>query len=378
MKLNDLNMNELRAETDTKPNLYTSFAAAALIITDLIVFLLNEIDVFHVDKLIMRACLLPALVVVGFPLFCGLYKPLSSKKWTKYVSIATLSACTFFEFVILNFHAYLLLLLPLFLATQYKDKRFTIIAIIGSIATITLAPIIGYLSGIWKSDGFLLYLAKIINKTDYQELVKDVNGAQDIMDLILYFELPATIITIVFSFITFNVTKKNIEGLESQLNYLKLSRSDRLTNLLNQNCYEKLASEAEEDFDVGVIFFDINDMKLANDTHGHEYGDLLINRCAASIHNILNENIYGFRLGGDEFLIIAKVNKKEDITKILDDWKNSLYMVNMTNKEQFGGMVCSLSFGYSFGSLKRLPELVREADRYMYLCKQRLKSGEEI
>ena len=42
MKLNDLNMNELRAETDTKPNLYTSFAAAALIITDLIVFLLNH------------------------------------------------------------------------------------------------------------------------------------------------------------------------------------------------------------------------------------------------------------------------------------------------------------------------------------------------
>ena len=50
-------------------------------------------------------------------------------------------------------------------------------------------------------------------------------------------------------------------------------------------------------------------------------------------------------------------------------WKNSLYQINLENKEKFLGLECDVASGYSFGNLLDIQTLVREADEYMYKTK---------
>lgn len=54
------------------------------------------------------------------------------------------------------------------------------------------------------------------------------------------------------------------------------------------------------------MMFDLNNLKIINDTYGHEEGDVFIQTFASFLTRILTENSYLARFGGDEFLIIQR------------------------------------------------------------------------
>ncbi|MBP5694490.1 MAG: diguanylate cyclase [Bacilli bacterium] len=370
MRLEDFKLNKIADETDKKPNLIMAIAICVLIGVDLIVLLLNEFSVFKIDKPIMRICMIVALIIAAVPIFLCFFKKTQNKPWVKFVSISLIAALCFFEFSILNIHATMLVVLPLILSTQYKDMNVTRIAVAGSLAACLLAPIIGYATSFWGQDGFFVYLGKMFSNGEFTPSSTPRDAFKDVFEIIIFFELPMTLIVVTFSLVMTFVTRNNIKGLESQLNYQRLSKIDRLTGLLNQGSYQELINDIEEDYNVGVIFFDINRMKETNDTKGHAYGDMLISRSAQSIVNVLDDHSYGFRIGGDEFLLISKVNDLQEIVKKQDEWKNSLYLINLENKEKYLGLECDVASGYSFGNIKDLQLLVRQADEFMYKTKQ--------
>ncbi len=369
MKIDDLKTKNTTIETDKKPNFITAVSTSTLIAVDLIVLLLNEFDVFKIDKVLMRVCMLTALFIVAVPIFLCFYKKTSDKPWVKFLSISLVSALCFFEYTFLSLHAMMLVVLPLILSTQYKNKVVTRIATAGSLTCSLIAPLVGYGTGVWGQDHFFSYLAKLFQNYELTEVATARNPSTDIMEIILFIELPMSLIIVSFALIMFFVTDNNIKGLESQQNYLRLSREDKLTGLLNQSCYQDFINNVEEDITVGVIFFDINKMKATNDTMGHTYGDLLITRSAQSILNVVDDKSIAFRIGGDEFLLISKANSVDEIIKKQAQWKNSLYQINLENKEKFLGLECDVASGYSFGNLLDIQTLVREADEYMYKTK---------
>ena len=62
----------------------------------------------------------------------------------------------------------------------------------------------------------------------------------------------------------------------------------------------------------GVIFADVNGLKKANDTYGHEAGDRLIKGAfALMLRHFNNGNDSIYRIGGDEFVIISLGESKE-------------------------------------------------------------------
>ena len=145
---------------------------------------------------------------------------------------------------------------------------------------------------------------------------------------------------------------------------------DPLTGISNRHAYietlQKMADLENIPEDLVVYSIDINGLKRINDTLGHSAGDELI--CGAA--NCINEVFanYGkcYRTGGDEFIVIANMNKEciETINKEL----------NRVGASWKGKSSKSISFSIGFAAKIDNPDLNLEklviiADQRMYKAK---------
>ncbi len=100
--------------------------------------------------------------------------------------------------------------------------------------------------------------------------------------------------------------------------FKSLSMVDELTGLKNRYSYSISIEKYEKQplKSLGIIFIDINGLKIANDIKGHKYGDSLILRCANILKGVFPGKIY--RVGGDEFVVLDEnVAEESFYTKIV-------------------------------------------------------------
>ncbi len=85
--------------------------------------------------------------------------------------------------------------------------------------------------------------------------------------------------------------------------------SDPLTGLGNRRAFDR-AVEREEarcarfGHRAGVMILDLDGLKTVNDSSGHEAGDEMLQRAAATIRDTLRSADQAFRIGGDEFALL--------------------------------------------------------------------------
>lgn len=85
----------------------------------------------------------------------------------------------------------------------------------------------------------------------------------------------------------------------------ELAHHDPLTGLHNRRYLDDhLASLADADGDVALIFLDLDDFKLVNDRHGHETGDAVLTAVGRRLAACARATDVVARLGGDEFVIV--------------------------------------------------------------------------
>ncbi len=93
---------------------------------------------------------------------------------------------------------------------------------------------------------------------------------------------------------------------------------------------------------ISVLYFDINDMKSINDTHGHAAGDAAIAHVANLLASGIRESDIVGRLGGDEFGVIMAnapeleaVQKAEQLGRMISttpfDWKGQKITVAISS-----------------------------------------------
>lgn len=147
----------------------------------------------------------------------------------------------------------------------------------------------------------------------------------------------------------------------------KYAYYDQMTGLQNRRAYsemlESLQKEPPPEF--CVIMADINGLKEANDVYGHAAGDELIIGAADCLRTAFAENEMIYRLGGDEFCVIA-LSAPEKARRCLErlkwaaaNWK--------------GRYVKSVSISYGISSSKDFSDadsIVKDADSKMYECKR--------
>jgi two-component system cell cycle response regulator len=90
----------------------------------------------------------------------------------------------------------------------------------------------------------------------------------------------------------------------------ELARTDALTGLANRRAAEeRLAQEcaraARYHHPLTVLLADVDRLKSANDTHGHDAGDVVLHSLAERLSRVVRGADLVARWGGDEFLVIC-------------------------------------------------------------------------
>jgi diguanylate cyclase (GGDEF)-like protein len=139
--------------------------------------------------------------------------------------------------------------------------------------------------------------------------------------------------------------------------------------LLKSRIDKAIAHSARNKNRFGVIFLDLDNFKIINDSLGHAIGDMLLKEAADRLRRIARTDDTGARLGGDEFIILG-----EDIA----DEKPSVILsrrIIQAFKEPFCIKENNLHVGASIG-IAMYPEdgeesdsLIKNADAAMYRAK---------
>lgn len=138
---------------------------------------------------------------------------------------------------------------------------------------------------------------------------------------------------------------------------------DQMTGLQNRRAFSEKVEQLSKQLPIPctVIMADINGLKEANDTLGHEAGDELIIGSAECLRKSSDGIETVYRLGGDEFTVIMERPETEArkclerMEKICADWKGKF----------INGI--SISYGVlSTGEFSDPDSLLKAADRRMY------------
>lgn len=142
--------------------------------------------------------------------------------------------------------------------------------------------------------------------------------------------------------------------------YVERGRYDALTHLFNRATYYHDIIKMDKSM-TAIIQLDMDGLKYFNDNYGHEEGDKGLKTIADAISRACDNNMYPYRLSGDEFLIIVNLLPEEIVTSKIEQIKSDL------RKTRY-----SCSIGYAFRKDKNMSidDLIKQSEQAMYVCKE--------
>ncbi|WP_161569406.1 EAL domain-containing protein [Alteromonas portus] len=163
-----------------------------------------------------------------------------------------------------------------------------------------------------------------------------------------------------------------LKSSESQLKYLAFT--DALTGAGNRNFLNNIVDSFSESCEpCSIIFIDIDEFKLINDTHGHEVGDEILRACASRFKATLRDNDSVIRFGGDEFVIVTSITCHKLLSKMTSRLNSSLKKMFKTTSGDFH-ITASIGVASSTESMSST-ELLKNADIAMFSAKQSGKNS---
>ena len=155
----------------------------------------------------------------------------------------------------------------------------------------------------------------------------------------------------------------------------KQALHDPLTGLPNRTLFlDRVAharTQQERDLStMAVLFVDLDDFKMVNDTEGHLAGDELLRHTAEMISSVLRPGDTVARLGGDEFVVLLNgVDGVDDAAQVAD---RVLEAIGRGRDGAGTGASIGIAVERPPGS-RSAEELLRDADVAMYAAKRQGK-----
>jgi len=160
--------------------------------------------------------------------------------------------------------------------------------------------------------------------------------------------------------------------------FRKLSTIDDLTGLYNRRKLEQELSKRlfvlkSKNIDLYVFSLDMDGLKFVNDTYGHMEGDVALKAFANVISHAAGDNGMCFRIGGDEFMILASTSDRQEILDIAQRVEDGIaeYNKSVDKPYELAG-----SIGYSmYKKGEEISNCIRRADVNMYADKVSKKNN---
>jgi len=155
---------------------------------------------------------------------------------------------------------------------------------------------------------------------------------------------------------------------------LRQANYDSLTNLPNRRMFnDRLAQEIKKSHRVqlplALIFLDLDNFKIINDTQGHDNGDALLIEAGKRISNCVRETDTVARIGGDEFtVILSELNDLYQVETVSQKILEALSKPFLVDNVQVY-ITASLGITLYPTDASTVLELLKNADQAMYLAK---------
>lgn len=148
-------------------------------------------------------------------------------------------------------------------------------------------------------------------------------------------------------------------------------RTDQLTGIGNRRAFFDLADRELARFGRGgqafsVLIVDIDHFKALNDRHGHGAGDEALIAIAALCMSLLRRSDLFCRWGGEEFIALLPDTGLGDAVTAAEKLRTAFAGLPLASGHR---LTCSIGAATSTAGQHKLDEIIREADRQLYLAK---------
>ena len=159
-----------------------------------------------------------------------------------------------------------------------------------------------------------------------------------------------------------------------------LANSDSLTRIANRRRFDEHLEQqwkqmARDRSPLSIVMCDIDYFKQYNDVYGHVSGDDCLKQVAQALNSVLNRpSDLVARYGGEEFVAVLPQTALAGAIAVAEMMQSALARCQISNQRSAVGPYVTLSIGVAstIPSHLQLPtSLVDEADRLLYLAKQR-------
>ena len=164
----------------------------------------------------------------------------------------------------------------------------------------------------------------------------------------------------------YTIYKKSIDSLSYKASH------DELTGVYNRSGYD-LIRHSVDLATTAFLLFDADKFKRVNDYYGHEVGDRVLQKIAATLKDNFRSDDYICRIGGDEFMVLM-VHIGRDVRRLIE---NKVAQINTDLSDAEDGLPpITVSAGVALCRETDNPqELFHDADVALYYVKEHGRDG---
>jgi diguanylate cyclase (GGDEF)-like protein len=151
--------------------------------------------------------------------------------------------------------------------------------------------------------------------------------------------------------------------------------TDELTRLLRRGAFMQkfqtlLSASAAEGQEVHLMMIDVDHFKKVNDDHGHQTGDVVLQRVSELIRSYMRPTDLAGRYGGEEIIVAIQGTSKEasDIAEAIRQSVESNKMTSKANVEFTVTLSVGVASTHKFGF--EADVLIEKADAALYRAKR--------
>ena len=151
---------------------------------------------------------------------------------------------------------------------------------------------------------------------------------------------------------------------------------DHLTNLPNRTLFldrltQSLQALGRSGSHLAVMFLDLDNFKLINDSLGHDVGDQVLTAVAGRLVEVMRSGDTAARFGGDEFIVLCeRLSSDEAVADIANRILATIEQPILLDGDVRTVVTASIGIAIASSTAARPDHLLRDADAAMYRAKE--------